>query len=109
MDEITVTALTDVPLLPDSITLGTALVSWKSDIDWEILESVEIYLQGFDSGTEPSPSLDEWFNTNKQAIAENDMIAMTAVSSWSIVVDIEWKNDFRDVRKINTNDDTLTP
>jgi hypothetical protein len=61
-------SLTDAPILPDTITLGTAALSYSTQF-WELLDTVDIYLQGFDKSTDPSPAIADWLKTNQAAIA----------------------------------------
>lgn len=105
----TIKKISDAPAYPSDSLSATAITTVTADSTWKLLGSASVYLAGYAEGAGPRAALDEWYKKEQASMANNNMLATTSVSSWSIVVDLTWKADFREVRKINTSDDSLTP
>ena len=53
--------------------------------------------------------MNTWMSDNRSAIQQNGIIPYTFISSWAIVVDLQWKAAFNNVRNVNAANDTLLP
>ena len=98
---------TTTPWYTANLTQGTAIVAGTL---FEFFETCKIYLVGQKDLTKsPAKELTEWYTKNNAALASKDLITTTYVSSWAIVVDITWKDNFvTPVRyKVAASDDVI--
>jgi hypothetical protein len=53
--------------------------------------------------------METWKSANSLAIQQNGITPLYFISSWAIVVDLQWKAAFKNVRNINAANDALLP
>lgn len=47
----------------------------------------------------------DWWSANSSAIKSDGLLAPLSISSWSIVMDLQWKTSFTAVRTTDSTDD----
>ena len=109
--------LTDAPLFTiDELIPNTtrpSTFSWtnaSASSSFTLLSGVTVTLVGqSDILKEPYKAMSDWQAANKYSIVGFDLTVPLKVSSWTIVVDLTFKDTFKEVRTIDTSDDTKVP
>ncbi len=68
---------------------------------FHLLESVKLYIRG--DSTNTKSLINEYLAKNTGLLESANLRLISQVSSWAIVIDVTWKNEFFDVRKQGSN------